>query len=140
MKRFISIFFMLVGAAATAIYLFTTPACACENIFPSRVYNINAFNPFRSRAPELAAQQFLRNQGQGVCQPAHSFLCDYALERHPVLDWRLVARQNDSKQVALFYRVKAKDEDNGSEFWGQAEVDLQRVDKEWEVISYSAVY
>jgi hypothetical protein len=140
MKRFLLICFMLVGSAAAAIYLFTTPGCACGDILPARVYNLNALNPLRSRAPELAAQEFLRNQGQGVCQPAHSELCEYALRRRPVLDWRLVARQNSSDRVALFYRVKAKDEKDGSEFWGQAEVDVQRVKNDWQVASYGVVY
>jgi hypothetical protein len=75
-----------------------------------------------------------------VCQPVHSELCEYALRRRPVLDWRLVARQNSPNQVILFYRVKSRDDDDKSEFWGEAAIWVSRVQGTWGVTTYSVEY
>jgi hypothetical protein len=138
MKRLVVVLCMLAGLGAFGIYLFTAPACACGDIFPVRVYRFATWNPMRDRTPELAADNFLRDQGQGKCRPAASDLCTYALKSRPVLGWRLAAREGTKTGVLLYYRVKSQD--SSQEFWGQAMLELSRQGNEWRVTSYSAGY
>jgi hypothetical protein len=128
---------MLVGSALAGVYLFTTPGCACGNIFPERIYSLNALDPLRDRAPEREAQSFLRAQGQGQCRLTDPAVCAYALYSRRVLDWRLAAREDKWDSAVLYYRVKARD---GDEFWGQAAVWVDRDAGGWKVVNYSAVY
>src|SRR5262249_51084236 len=129
-----------IGSTGLAVYLSMKPACACANIFPARIYDLNALNPLRNRGPEVAAQSFLHDQRQGKCQPAGSPLCRYALDSHAVQDWRLVAREETRNHVVLYYRVKARESDPPSEFWGQAAIEAERTGDVWRVTSYEAVY
>lgn len=131
---------MLLGAMALGVYLFTTPGCACGDMFPARVYDLNALNPMRDRAPELVAQNFLRAQGQGKCQSIDAELCRYALTSHSVSDWRLVAREDGWTHVVLYYRVKTRESDSSREYWGQASIVVDRLRKTWQVTSYNAIY
>lgn len=140
MKRFVIVVFMLIGSTALAVYLAMKPGCACLDIFPARIYKLNALDPLRDRAPELTAQKFLHDQGQGKCQPADSRLCQYALNSHPVLDWRLAAREDSRSHAVLYYHVKARESDRPGEFWGQAAVELERTVDVWRVKSYDAAY
>src|SRR6266849_9218666 len=108
MKRLLLFVFTMIGTAVLGACLFTTPGCACGDIFPARVYRFSALNPIRNQAPELTAQSFLHDQGRGKCLPADSDLCRYALYSHAVLDWRLAAREDRLTDVVLYYRVKAR--------------------------------
>jgi hypothetical protein len=138
MKRLALMFCMVAGSAALGVYLFTAPACACESLFPKRIYFLATLTPLRDRAPELAAQRFLRDQGQGKCQPEGSDLCRYALTSRPVLDSRLVASVETKTGVILYYRVKA--EEGREQFWGEAAVGVDHKTEGWKVTNYDAVY
>jgi hypothetical protein len=142
MKRLLLFILTLISSVALGVYLFTKPACACANIFPSRIYSFYALNPIRDRAPELAAQSFLRDQSQGRCTQADSEFCRYVLRSYPVLDWRLAARKDSRTGVVLYYRVKARRSSPGEpdEFWGQAAIEADRQATGWKITSYSAVY
>ena len=138
MKRLAVVFCTLLGSAVLGVYLFTKPGCACGDIFPERVYSLNALDPLRDRTPERVAERFLRDQGNGKCEPAGSFLCKYALASHAVLDYRLHAREDGWSGVVLYYRVKAQE--GSDQFWGQAAVWVDRDANGWKVTSYSAGY
>jgi len=142
MKRLLLFVFTFIGSAALGIYLFTPPGCACADIFPERIYRFSALNPIRDRAPELVAQKFLREQGQGKCLSTDSGLCRNALNSRPVLDWRLAAREDVWNGVVLYYYVKARESDRGhsDEFWGQAAVWIDRQANVWKITGYSAAY
>jgi hypothetical protein len=124
MKRLALVFCMLLGSGALGVFLFTTPGCACEDIFPERIYSLNALNPMRDQTPELIAERFLHDQGQGKCVLPEADVCTYALHSHRVSDWRLAARQDDRNSAILYYRVKSRESYQGvtDEFWGQAAV------------------
>jgi hypothetical protein len=137
MKRFFLVVLMLIGSTVLGVFLFSKPGCACGNIFPARIYNLNVHNPLRNRASERAAESFLHDQRKGKCEPSNSSLCSYALNSRTVLDWRLVAREESKNHVVLYYRVKDRDP---NEFWGQAEIEVERTDKVWHVTGYEAIY
>jgi len=128
---------MLLVSTLAGVFLFTRPGCACGDIFPARIYSLAALDPLRDRAPERAAQAFLRDQGQGECRLTDPTVCRYALGSHRVLGWRLAAREDSWDGVVLYYRVKAREAD---EFWGQAAVWVDREANGWKVVNYSAVY
>ena len=138
MKRAAISVFLFAGCAILGILLFTRPACACGDIFPIRLYELGAMNPVRDRAPEIAAEAFLKRQGQRSCDPVDLDLCRYALASHAVLDWRLVARENTETGVELYYQVQA--EDSSEKVWGQAVIDVDRTRNGWNVTAYGAVY
>jgi hypothetical protein len=125
-------------SGALGVYLLTAPGCACGDVFPEHVYRFSVFNPVRDRVPESVARAFLRDQGEGKCEPPGSDLCAYALKSHAVLGSRLVARQDTRTGVMLYYCVKTRD--SGEAFWGQAAVAVGRQSNGWKVTSYNAVY
>jgi len=92
----------------------------------------------RDQAPELVAEKFLHDQGQGICRPIPSDLCDYALRSHSVMNWRLAARETTKNGVALYYRVQTQD--SLRKFLGQAAVGVDNLADGWHVTSYAAVY
>ena len=126
---------MFLGAAGLGVYLFTTPGCACESIFPERIYSLYALNPARDRAPEQVADKFLRGQSKGKCEPAGSDLCKYALQI-PLSDWRLEAREDDRARVGLYYYVHLKG-DRPDDPWAEAAVWVDLDGDHWQVTDFS---
>ena len=134
MKRFLLVLCMFLGGAGLGVYLFTTPGCACESVFPERIYSLYALNPARDRAPERVADKFLRDQSKGKCEPAGSDLCKYALQI-PLSDWRLEAREDDRARVGLYYYVHLKG-DRSDEPRAEAAVWVDFNEDHWQVSGF----
>ena len=68
-------------------------------------------NPFRSRAAERLADQFLRAASNAKCLPGWSEWECRAVVRHPMpaIAWRLVNRLDSPRGTTLFYALEPRD-------------------------------
>jgi hypothetical protein len=133
MKRLAAVFCMLLGCAVMGVYLFTTPGCACESLFPNRIYNLYALNTARDREPERVAERFLRDQSNGQCRPMESKLCEKTLA---LSDWRLEAREDNWSGAVLYYYVHLKG-DRPDDPWAEAAVWVDLDGDHWQVTDFS---
>jgi hypothetical protein len=104
------------------------------------------FNPFRDRAPERSAEQFLELMKGGQCEQLMDPLADTAeykqhtcvRERgYPLSSWRLINRSDDAQEVRLHYTVWRENYDGlEAPVWITAE----RRDGRWQVTKYERWY
>lgn len=69
------------------------------------------FNPFRNRAPERCAEQFLEELKEGKClelkaitKQNYEYICTKEAE-HKLLDWKMVDIKRESGKLIIFFRV-----------------------------------
>jgi hypothetical protein len=77
--------------------------CACGNWHIKTTRHV-IWNPLRNRAPEVAAHEFLANLRANRCFVRRE-LCEDALARHRVSDWRLAYREDDGDTVSLYLEL-----------------------------------
>jgi hypothetical protein len=101
------------------------------------------FNPFRNRAPERYAEQFLERLKEGKClelkaiaEQNYEYICTKESE-HKLLNWKLVDIKKESRKLILFYRalrVGYKGYD------GNTWLNVEQQGDGWEVTSFEAWY
>ena len=99
-------------------------------------------NPFRDKAPEKLAEQYLNKLREGTVEAIAPFLGErtYILEKEkqwPIQSWRIGDRKDTAEKVEIMYWVKR---DNG--YSGEEAVffDVIRSGENWKVKTYSAIY
>ena len=101
-------------------------------------------NPFRSRAPERTADEFLRAASSGECLPGvGARLCRFVRERrYPPLEWRLVNRWewDSARKVRLFYRLSGKPQELAKYGCAVGSVDLERTGTAWRISGFGVAY
>lgn len=118
------------------------------SVYEERSYEI--LNPFRDKLDEFKAELFL-TELQKHCgltlaaipdDPEHiSYTCQ-GEELHPLINWRLRARQQESSYVTLLRyevtRFKSRDSTRKIDdpFW----IRVKKENDEWRVLSYEAWY
>jgi hypothetical protein len=97
------------------------------------VTGITVLNPFRSRAPEHVADEFLRDAAKGICSPGlDERICKF-MATHPlgVVRRRLVYRWDSGARTELVYRQKPP------AICRVLVVSLERIGVAWRVVGVS---
>jgi hypothetical protein len=93
---------------------------------------VTLLNPFRFRAPERIADEFLRLASNGKCLPEVSEeLCRFLAKRPlPATNWHLAYRRDVGNNVDLFYRLGTE------KGCAVANVGLERTGSSWKISRY----
>ncbi len=121
------------------VHLFSEWDCACGD-YHARVTGIVIRNPLRDLQPERVAGDFLDGLKANRCT-ANSELCDYALPRHRVSDWRLVNREEAKDSVRLYFKLTKYGTSNpGYDLTGEGMVQVEKTKGVWRVAFYSSYF
>lgn len=149
-NMFIFIGLVVVSLVGLAVgWLLTTPKpvlwSLAESGDPSSVPTYVIFNPFRDKAPEGEAEQFLTILKEGGCEKAvaglrihrdFSDMCERE-SRYKLENWKLSYRKDSVKTVELYYSVSRPPI---SDFTGDMRIDLEEVDGKWSIKDINAIY
>jgi hypothetical protein len=139
----IGVLVLLIGVAYTSrrpvwIHLFAETDCACGEYHPE-VTGWIVRNPFRDRAPELAASRYLDQLRRGQCS-GDPKECEYDLE-HRASNWKLGVREDRDGRALLYYRLtKYGVTEPEHSLTGEGLVEVARVQGAWKVVFYSSYF
>lgn len=101
------------------------------------------YNPFRDKAPEIAAQHFLESLRDGRCADSvSSFNRERSIDicakqsQYPLLDWKLIDLTEEGGSYQLTYKHQSRNAvgDEDMRVW------VKRVEQDWKVDSFTIVY
>jgi hypothetical protein len=121
------------------LHVFGQGDCACGD-YHEKATGIVIWNRYRERLPEKVAHTFLVDLRAGRCS-AEPAVCDYAVNRHRVSDWRLVNRHDAGDSVVLYFKLtKYGTADAAYDLTGEGVIELRRNGTAWAVRNYSAYF
>lgn len=121
------------------VHVFAEWDCACGD-FHDKVTGIAILNPLRDRHPEQVADAFLKGLQANHCE-ADDEICEYALPRHRISDWRLVNRADNADTVKLYFQLtKYGTSGPGFSLSGEGMILLVKGTTGWQVTNYSSYF
>jgi hypothetical protein len=121
--------------------LFTN--CACTD-YSGEVTGLTLFNPFRNRAPEVAADAFLEDIRQGRCSVTSSGNmardCTHTGFKPIAFEWRLKNRHDMPNHLALYYQFTRLDGEHVERWSGEGVVGLSDKNGVWKPQSFDVIW